>query len=360
MRNKAFSITVFFLAAVFLVVIISNKKGFTVAKETSSPSSRNVLAQTATLPVEARAPSPLLHGISGWINSHPFSDADLRGKVVLVDFWTYSCINCIRTIPHLQTWYEKYKDNGLIILGVHSPEFDFEKKTEHVAEAVKKYGITYPVVLDSEHETWNAFGNQYWPAHYLIDIQGNIRYHNFGEGHYAETEAAIQQLLLEAKLLTLGNITGTEEPPADANFQAMGTPEIYLGYVRINNAGNIDGDTKPNLPHTFREPKSSDLSPSRFYFAGTWIIGPEFSELSTRSGKLILRYKASKVNIVAESKDGKEIPVEIFLDGKLKGVATISSPQLYNLIDAAGDDTWHTLEIRIPDSGFRAFTFTFG
>lgn len=339
-------------------ILFFNKKGFLTERETILSKQKNLLAKIAKLPVESRAPS--LVGISSWINSDPLIDTDLRGKVVLVDFWTYSCINCIRTLPHLNEWHKKYKDNGFIILGVHSPEFVFEKKKENVETAVKKYGVEYPVALDSEHETWNAFSNQYWPAHYLVDIGGNIRYKSFGEGHYAQTEAAIQNLLLEAKLLTLDKITEIKEPPADTNFQNIGTPEIYLGYSRINNAGNIDPDAKPDLPHIFSEPKISDLLQSRFYFSGTWTIGSEFSELSEGNGKLMLRYKASKVNIVAEAKDGKENSIEIFLDGKLKGNVTISSPQLYNLIDAANDYDWHTLEIRIPHSGLRVFTFTFG
>lgn len=335
-----------------------NKKGILVDKETASSKPQNLLAHAAKLPSEGRAPS--LAGIAGWINSSPLDDADLRGKVALVDFWTYSCINCIRTIPHLQTWHEKYKDNGFILLGAHSPEFDFEKKRENVEEAVKKYGITYPVALDSEHETWNAFGNQYWPAHYLIDVNGNIRYKSFGEGHYAQTESAIQNLLAEAGLLTLDKITEIKEPPADTNFQNIGTPEIYLGYARINNAGNIDSDTKPDLPHAFSEPESSDLLPGRFYFSGTWTIGREASELTNGSGKLILRYKAGAVNIVAESKNGKETPAEIVLDGKSVKTVSISSPQLYNLIDASGDGNWHTLEVRVPAPNLRVFTFTFG
>lgn len=357
--RAAIKLAVFILVAVGLAgFLIFNKKGVLISKEIPLSQPKNLLANITKFPVERTAPA--LTGILGWINSAPLSETNLRGKVVLIDFWTYSCINCIRTLPHLNEWHKKYKNNGLVILGVHSPEFEFEKKKENVEEAARKYNLEYPIALDSSHKTWNAFGNQYWPAHYLIDTQGNIRYHSFGEGHYAETESAIQNLLLEAKLLTLDKLTEIKEPPADINFQNIGTPEIYLGYLRINNAGNIDQDTKPNLPHIFSEPKLSDLSPSRFYFAGTWTIGPEFSELSKRGGKLILRYKASKVNIVAETKDGKEIPAEIFLDGKLKGAVLISSPRLYNLIDTVGDYDWHTLEIRISNPGFRVFTFTFG
>lgn len=344
------------VATVIFIVVIKNNQGFIVAKDNSSSSIQNLLTKAERLPVLSSAPE--LSGIKGWLNAKPLSLKDLRGKVVLVDFWTYSCINCIRTIPHLEAWHEKYKDNGFIILGVHSPEFDFEKKKENVEAAVKKYGIKYPVALDSEHETWNIFGNQYWPAHYLIDSSGSIRYQSFGEGRYAETEAAIQNLLLEAKLLTLDKITEIKEPSPDTNFQNIGTPEIYLGYARINNAGNIDPDTKPDSPHDFLE--SADLLQNRFYFVGNWTINRELSELTGESGKLLLRYKAGKVNIVAEAKDGKAIPLEIFLDEKLVGTVPISSPQLYNLIDTTGDNNWHTLEIRIPTSGLRAFTFTFG
>ncbi len=350
-------LAIFILIAVgFAGLLIFNRKGFLTYKETILSQPQNLLANIAKLPVERMAPT--LIGILGWINSTPLSEVDLRGKVVLIDFWTYSCINCIRTLPHLNEWYKKYKDNGLVILGMHSPEFDFEKDKENVQAAVKKYNIEYPVALDSNHETWKAFGNQYWPAHYLIDVNGNIRYHSFGEGHYAETESAIQNLLSEASLLTLDKIAEVKEPPADTIFQNIGTPEIYLGYLRINNAGNIDSKTKPDLPHTFIEPET--IQENKFYFTGTWIIGPEAAELIKGGGKLTLRYKASRVNIVAESKDGKAISLGLFLDEKPKGTTSISSPQLYNLIDATGDGNWHTLEIRIPTSGLRTFTFTFG
>lgn len=354
---KLLAIVVLIITAAGVFIIFNkNKQGFIVAKDTYSLSSKNLLAKAERLPVLGAAPE--LRGIKGWLNTKPLSLKDLRGKVALLDFWTYSCINCIRTIPHLEAWYEKYKGNEFVILGVHSPEFDFEKKIENVAGAIKKYGITYPVALDSEHETWNAFGNQYWPAHYLIDADGNIRYRSFGEGHYAETESAIQNLLLEANLLTLDKITEIKEPPADADFKSIETPEIYLGYARINNAGNIDPDTKPDSPHVFTEP--TNLSPNRFYLVGTWIIRREASELTGKNGKIIIRYKSGKVNIVAETERTKEIHLKIFLDGKLKGETLVSSPRLYNLIDEAGDYNWHTLEIRIPDSGLRVFTFTFG
>lgn len=342
-----------FGAAIFASVLFFDTEGFLTA-ETVSPKPQNLLAPAVALPVLAAA--PLFRGISSWINSGPLGPAEMRGKVTLVDFWTYSCINCIRTLPHLNEWHRKYKDNGLIIVGVHAPEFDFEKKKENVEDAVKKYGIRYPVALDSEHETWRAFDNQYWPAHYLVDTHGNIRYRSFGEGHYAETEAAIQSLLLEAGLLSLDKITQTKEPPPDIDIKKIGTPEIYLGYLRINNVGNTDSDILPDTRHVFDEP--ADLVSNRYYYSGAWTIGPESSELTDGTGKLLLRYKASKVNIVAETSDGKDMSLDIFLDGEPKGAVHVSSPQLYNLIDAAGD--WHTLEIRVPRPGLRVFSFTFG
>lgn len=358
-RHKIKLAVFFFPLIIFAVFIVVNqhKGGLIVSGESSSKLTvANLLSSQPALSVEGRAPE--LRGIADWLNSGPLSWQDLKGKVVLVDFWTYSCINCIRTLPHLSEWHQKYKDNGFVILGIHAPEFKFEKKKENVEEAVKKYNIKYPVALDNAYETWNAFANQYWPAHYLIDAKGNIRYHSFGEGHYIETETAIQSLLLEDDLLTLDKITEIKEPSSATDFQSIGTPEIYLGYLRINNAGNIDSDTKPDLPHVFTAPTS--IQENKFYFTGTWTIGPEAAELVKGKGKLILRYKANKVNIVAETKDGKEIPLEIFLDGKSRRTVPISSPQLYNLIDTTGDGDWHTLEIRITVPGFHVFTFTFG
>ncbi len=185
------------------------------------PSSVN----TGVLPSMGK--SPELQGIKGWINSDPLTIAGLKGKVVLVDFWTYSCVNCIRTLPYLSTWYAKYSSAGFVIIGVHSPEFDFEKSYDNVKSAVERYGIRYPVALDSDHATWDAFRNSFWPRDCLIDAQGNIRYSHIGEGDYTGTELAIQQLLRETNpgfSMGLSNIT------SKTDFSKIGTPEIYLGY----------------------------------------------------------------------------------------------------------------------------------
>jgi len=359
-----------------------NKKGGMPSREDIFGKPRNLISKSEKLPLVQRAPE--LVGIEGWINTEPLTLAGLKGKVVLVDFWTYTCINCIRTFPHTSEWYERYKDNDFVLLGVHSPEFEFEKKKENVKAEVEKYGIEYPVALDNEHKTWNAFANRYWPAHYLIDVEGNIRYRHFGEGRYAETEAAIQQLLLEAGILSIDKIVEIAEPPSGVEFQKIGTPEIYLGYLRINNLGNRDVDVRPDMPHTFEEP--SDIVPNRFYFVGQWTLRGEFAELTDatdppslksygEAGKLIIRYKANKINMVLDTKDGDAVGAELKLDGeylteKNKGAhvriengvsrATINGPGFYNFVDTGGDYDWHTLEIILDSPGLRAFTFTFG
>lgn len=359
-----FSAVVF--GALIFYFIFSSKNGFIASHE--APLTANInLINKAQLPIER--PMPALVGISDWINSQP---KNLKGKVVLVDFWTYSCINCIRTLPYLSEWYKKYKDDGLVIIGVHSPEFDFEKEKQNVEAAVKRYDLEYPIALDSNHETWNAFANQYWPAHYLVDVNGNIRYHHFGEGNYQETEAAIQQLLLEAGLLGLDKISEIRELPPQAQYQQIGTPEIYLGYLRINNVGNIDQDVRANTPHQFSHPET--VEENRFYFEGIWKIEAETAVSAGKDAKLVLRYKAGKVHMVMASDTNQEISAILKLDGlhltennqgkdvtikDKKSFVNVRLPRAYNVIDTGNDYDWHTLEIEAPE-GLRVFTFTFG
>jgi len=360
-------IFLFLLALLLIAGTISylNKKGLITFKGIMP------IPQLQKLPIERKAPE--LVGIEDWINSEPLTLEELRGKVVLVDFWTYTCINCIRTFPHLSEWHRKYKDSGFVLLSVHSPEFDFEKKKENVLQEVRKYNLEYPVALDNDHKTWNAFQNQYWPAEYLIDVNGNIRYHHFGEGRYAETERAIQQLLLEAGFLSIDKISEIKEAPLGVEFRKIGTPEIYLGYLRINNLGNKDKNVRPNEPHTFVEPER--IARNRFYFVGTWSINPEFAEFVDEKGKLILRYKANKVNVVLENRENSEITLEVKLDGEYlteqnkgadsffkegKSFAKVKESKLYNLVDTGKEYGWHTLEIIIHSPGLQVFTFTFG
>lgn len=320
---------------------------------------------------EGRAPE--LTGLDGWINSEPHTLKELRGKVVLVDFWTYTCINCIRTFPHITEWYKKYKDKGFVLLGIHSPEFEFEKKRANVEAAVAKYSLPYPVALDNDHDTWNAFQNRFWPAHYLIDVEGNIRYHHFGEGKYAETESAIQQLLLEANLISIDDVIEANEPPAGVDFKKIGTPEIYLGYLRINNLGNKDKNIQPNAAYNFSKPEK--IEENRFYFEGNWNIRPEYAEFVGGTGKITIRYKANKLNLVLAAAGDKEVQVEIKVDGEYldesnrgkdvtikdgKSILIITLSEFYNLVDTGDNYEWHTFEIIVNSPGLQAFAFSFG
>ncbi|MCH7856278.1 MAG: thioredoxin family protein [Gemmatimonadetes bacterium] len=366
-------LTFFLLGIVIVAVgytILGGQKVLT-SSEPVLKEVKNLLGFSSDLPIIKKAPE--LVGLASWMNSKPFLLEELTGKVVLVDFWTYTCINCIRNIPHIKALYEKYKDNGLVVLGVHTPEFEFEKDVGNVRESVKEYGVEYPVALDNDYATWNAFENRFWPALYLIDAKGNIRYTHFGEGKYAETEAAIQQLLLEANLLSLDKITKVTEPPLSVDFQSIGTPEIYFGASRINNIGNPIAAVKINEPYEFKEPKAVEFN--RFYLVGTWRIMPEFAQLVEGEGKVLIRYKANKLNIVFDTKGEADVLARVKLDGKyltkdnrgedivFEGDVSflkVQGARLYNLVDTKEEYGTHTLELFVPSSELEFFAFTFG
>ena len=313
--------------------------------------------------------SPQLQGISGYINiSQEEMDKQLEGKVVLYDFWTYSCINCIRTIPYLTAWDEKYSDEGLVILGIHAPEFEFEKKYENVVFATKKFGIKYPVIQDNDKEIWNDFQNRYWPRKYIADHEGYIRFDHIGEGAYKETEEVIQLLLKERANASGNVITKKELVNLDefkhANFR---TPELYFGYKFAegrNQLGNEEGFSKNNavdyqLPNQFKQ--------HYFYMEGIWKNNNDGMKLVSESGKIVLNFNAKQVNIVADGDtvlkiqyDGDSIPIESRgNDINYNGEVVISEPRLYNLIelDQAGH---HEIIIEVTGSNFEIFTFTFG
>jgi len=304
-------------------------------------------------------PAPELAGIAGYINTDGIKISDLIGKkVVLVDIWTYSCINCQRTLPYITMWYDKYKDKGLEIIGVHSPEFEFEKKYDNVKRATEKWGIKYPVVLDNDHATWNAFMNRYWPRKYLIDIDGYIVWDHIGEGGYEEAEKKIQELLEErmTKLGEKGEIP-TEVSEVEApkvNFRMIGTPELYLGYeFTRGNFGNKEGlpsgkEVKYSLPERF--------SANDVYLEGTWFVDKDHVRLVSDTGKVVLKYDAKNVNIVASGDPGSEITVNV--DDQVIGTQKIDADDLYTLVDA--DYGQHTLTFDIKGPGFKLYTFTFG
>ena len=299
----------------------------------------------STLPNLGAAPE--LVGISGWINSAPTNISSQRGKVILIDFWTYSCINCIRTLPHLRMWHEKYPE--LVIIGVHTPEFEFEKDYNNVKSAVEKYGLKYAVAQDNNYETWKAFGNRYWPRKYLIDREGNIRYDHIGEGGYEETEKAIQSLL---------GITKEMMNVSSVDISGIGTPELYLGYLFARAPlGNPEG-FQPGSVVNYR--MTNITQANTIYLSGMW-KNEQDRMIAYGPSRLFLVYKAKNVNIVA----GGNSSVEVFVDGVPSngvdvkdGSGSISSHRLYNIVEGS-DYEVHVLEIG-AEPGFELYTFTFG
>lgn len=339
--------------------------------------------------------APEFAQISGYINTNPVKLSDLKGKVVLVDFWTYTCINCLRTLPHLNDWNQKYADKGLVIVGVHSPEFDFEKNYDNVKAAVLKYGIKYPVVQDNDHGTWNAFGNQYWPREYLIDADGYIRHDHIGEGNYDGTEKAIQLLLAErASSMGATEISFSTKPTVikPGSLQSIDlaqrtTPEIYLGYNYARAPlGNPEG-FQPDKIITYSIP-TSNLQPNIVYLQGTWKNNPDNVELQSDTGRVVLAYYAKSANIVASGKGQQGV---VSNDGDMigEGASAASSSstrtttpavtshkvlgidlsqdskfitdgqRLYNLA-MHNDYNSHSIIIDIKGKGFQLYTFTFG
>lgn len=289
-------------------------------------------------------PAPEITGIKQWLNSDPITLESLKGKVVLVDFWTYSCINCIRTLPYITKLDEKYRDDGLVILGVHTPEFAFEKETKNVQAAIEKYNIKYPVAQDNDFGTWSAFKNQYWPAKYLIDQNGNIVYTHFGEGDYDITEAAVRTLL--------GLDTSFELPPTPEKNLAQ-TREIYFGLSRLE---VYDGPVQPTTTQQkFTLP--SQIRNNYFGLEGDWTFADESTTLTQGPGKIRLNFNASKVFMVAKS--DKVNTIKVYIDGKFVKEVSIQGSDLYELYNSTTAGK-HIIDIEIPSAGFEAFAFTFG
>jgi thiol-disulfide isomerase/thioredoxin len=325
--------------------------------------------------------APEFAQISGYINTPgnngPLTLSSLKGKVVLVDFWTYTCINCIRTIPYINDWNQKYADKGLVIVGVHSPEFEFEKNYNNVKAAVQKYGINYPVLLDSDHGTWNAFGNQYWPRDYLIDSQGYIRHDHIGEGGYDQTEKVIQSLLAErAALMGMKEISLNTKPTiSPKSLQSVDltkgtTPEIYLGYYYARAPLGNPENFRPDQTVSYSIPSNTNFSPDVVYLQGNWKNNRDNMELQSDTGRIVLTYYAKSVNIVAGGKGGgvvsndaatattmskKSLGVDLSQDGSFR----INGQRLYNLA-MHNDYNAHSIIINVMGKGFQLYTFTFG
>lgn len=288
--------------------------------------------------------APDFAGISKWLNSDPLTIKSLRGKVVLIDFWTYSCINCIRTLPYVTKWYDTYKDKGLVVVGVHTPEFDFEKDASNVQDAIKRFGIHYPVAQDNNYETWRAYNNQYWPAEYLIDKNGDMVHVHFGEGEYDITENAIRSLL---------GISAAQENISNERSGDIRSPEMYFGTSRLK---NLTFEQSASLsPKTYSLPK--ELSLNNFALEGNWQFSRENVKLISGQGKIWLKFHAGKIHIVASSQSPAKLTITV--DGKSQPAITVKNSELYTPFDS-NDYTDHVIEITVNQAGFEAFTFTFG
>jgi cytochrome c biogenesis protein CcdA/thiol-disulfide isomerase/thioredoxin len=323
------------------------------------------------LPVEGEIPS--FAGATLWLNSPPLTPEALRGKVVVVDFWTYSCINCLRALPYVESWYEKYKNHGLVLIGVHAPEFAFEKDPGNVRRAVADLKVTYPVALDNDYAVWQAFNNQYWPAHYFIDATGRIRAHHFGEGNYDESEQIIRKLLTEAgqgDLPPAGMGTtkavGVQAPPDEAHDQS---PETYVGYRRADNFASPGGFAQDQA-HTYGAPAALKLN--QWALIGSWNVDPEKAVLTAVRGKIEFRFYARDLHLVlGPGNDGKPVRFRVTLDGAApganhgadtdsSGAGAVDRQRLFQLIRQSADVGEHVFSIEFLDSGVQAYSFTFG
>ena len=340
------------------------------------PAKRIVVNQTIDVSGGASETAPAvlpdLSGATAWINSSPLTPESLRGKVVLVDFWTYSCINCLRTLPYIKAWNEQYKNSGLVIIGVHTPEFPFEKDEANVRKAVKDLGITYPVAMDNDYRIWRAFNNEYWPADYFIDATGRIRFHHFGEGAYDESEQWIRTLLAEAnhapppQSASKIAASGMEAAPDSNDVQS---PETYLGYARAQNFASLEGINQDD-PQSYRTPAKLKLN--QWAFAGKWQDADQFATSIDPGASISFRFHARDLHLVlGPGPDGKPVRFRVTLDGQAPGAdhgvdtdadgyGVVTEDRLYQLVRQHSSIHDRTFRIEFLVPGVRAYSFTFG
>ncbi|MDR6916353.1 cytochrome c biogenesis protein CcdA/thiol-disulfide isomerase/thioredoxin [Pseudomonas sp. 3296] len=325
---------------------------------------------SGALPIEGHLPA--LDGAVQWLNSAPLTAQALKGKVVLVDFWTYSCINCLRTLPYVKAWAEKYRDQGLVVIGVHAPEFAFERDVGNVTKAMKDLGINYPVAIDNDYKIWRAFNNEYWPAHYFADAQGRIRYHHFGEGEYAESERVIQQLLREAGTVNVADglinaeATGVQ---LASDMSEVQSPETYVGFQRTEHFVPETG-LVPDKVAAYSPP--AELALNDWSLDGKWNVGSERATSSAPASRIVYRFHARDLHLVlGPGADGKPVRFKVLIDGKAPGDAhgtdvapdgsgSVNSQRLYQLVRQSGSVTDRTFSIEFLDPGVSAYAFTFG
>ncbi len=335
---------------------------------------RNVVQQMKPEAVQLRIEGefPSLSGATEWLNSPPLTAADLHGKVVLIDFWTYSCINWRRSLPYVRAWAEKYKNQGLVVIGVHSPEFEFEKNVDIVRWAAKDMRIDYPIAIDSDQAIWRAFRNDYWPALYFIDAQGHIRHHQFGEGEYEKSEGIIQQLLAEAGVSGIGHgLVSVDGRGAEAaaDWGDLKSPENYVGYERAENFVSRDGAILDKR-HVYVAP--AQLRLNHWALSGDWTIGKQATVLNKADGRIAYRFHARDLNLImGPAVRGASVRFRVLIDGQPPGAAhgvdvdgqgngTVTESRLYQLIRQPKPIVDRHFEIEFLDPGVAAFDFTFG
>ena len=348
------------------IAVLVSAGGFDGVNQEAQPMS------STTARVVSEGELPALAGAREWINSPPLTGAALRGKVVLVDFWTYTCINWRRTLPYVRAWAEKYKDHGLVMIGVHTPEFSFEKDLGNVHRAMTGLAIRYPVAVDSDYVIWRAFSNQYWPATYVADARGRMRYHQFGEGDYEQTERIIQQLLTEAGDANVPRELVSLDPEAvekAADWANVKSPETYVGYQQAESFVSPGGVAR-DRPHGYTAP--SRLGLNEWALVGNWTIRPEAATLDAESGRIVYRFHARDVNlIIGPSVHGTPTRFRVRIDGEPPGAAhgidvdaqgngAVTEPRMYQLIRQSGPIADRTFDIEFIGAGAQAFDFTFG
>jgi thiol-disulfide isomerase/thioredoxin len=322
------------------------------------------------LPIEGMLPT--FDGASTWLNSPPLTPAGLRGKVVLVDFWTYTCINWLRTLPYVRAWADKYKEHGVVVIGVHTPEFPFEHDVENVRRAATDMRVAYPIAVDSDYAVWSAFNNHYWPALYIVDAQGQIRHHHFGEGAYDHAERIIQHLLAEAGLDGSGHDLVSVEArgvEAAADWDSLQSPETYVGYERAESFAS-PGGAAWDTQRVYMVPERLRLN--QWALAGNWTVGEQAAVLNQADGRIVYRFHARDLHLVlAPAARGRSVRFRVLLDGRPPGTAhgsdvddqgygEVAAPRLYQLIRQPQPIAERQFEIAFLDAGVEAYVFTFG
>ena len=353
-----------------LAAIIVSAAAATLASAEEKRVAQQITSAAVRLRIEGELPS--LGGASAWINSPPLTPAGLRGKVVLIQFWTYTCINWLRSLPYVRAWAEKYRDHGMVVIGVHSPEFAFEKDLDNVRRATREMRIDYPIAVDSEHTIWRAFSNAYWPALYFVDAQGRIRHHQFGEGEYGQSEGIIQQLLAEAGSVGIGHdLVSVEARGAEAaaDWVSLRSPENYLGYERTANFASPGGATL-DQGRIYATPARLRLN--HWALSGDWTMAKEAAVLNKANGRIAYRFHARDLHLVmGPAAPGTSVRFRVRIDGQPPGPAhgidvddqgngTVTEQRLYQLIRQPSPIVDRQFEIEFLDRGVEAFAFTFG